>query len=319
MANPQQPNDSFGPIEGGMTLDKARHDSRWVDTGIVQDSLSTKPPFVYTVIYNDGTTLTIPLEYAWFQKLSGPTVLLYRRHKASGRLVPFQALQTDRALADPSLKKLPANLAYQVAVPPRFDPWLTPFITTYLNQAQWLYLGESALKVFRLHLMNPVLGGWRPGISGTAARSAGVEAAAVSALRSEARALVQAARVANGKVVVNLAGTGEVAGAINVNPLIDQQVVGVPNLLKMGAEKIGEVIPGASVDMVVSNNVVFGQVSWAPTARGCFAILRSGGTISIAPYAAQFEQHVAAIVAALRSAGFANVKTVSSLITAVKP
>jgi hypothetical protein len=141
-------------------------------------------------------------------------------------------------------------------------------------------------------------------------------ASELSALRETARRLIQEQPA--GRAVLNLGGTGEVTGAINVNPLIDQQVVGVPNLVRTTAERIGEVFPAASADSIVSNNVVFGQVNWAGAARGCFTVLKSGGRVSIAPYAGQLAEHLQAIAAALRDAGFRTVNTVGPVVTAIK-
>jgi peptidoglycan hydrolase-like protein with peptidoglycan-binding domain len=152
-----------------------------------------------------------------------------------------------------------------------------------------------------------------------AAEASGPAAAAeLQALRQTARTLLRAQPA--GREVVNLAGTGEVPGAINVNPLIDQQVVDVPNLIRSGAEKVGEIFPRASVGRIVSNDVVFGQVNWVPTARGCFDILRPGGTVSIAPFGGQLAEHLGAITAALRNAGFRNVAIEAGhIVTAVRP
>jgi hypothetical protein len=132
-------------------------------------------------------------------------------------------------------------------------------------------------------------------------------ASEVTALRESAQRLVQQARQTQGRVVVNLGGTGEVSGAINVNPLKDQQVRKIPNLLKTTAERIGEVFQPGSVDRIVSNDMVYGQANWATAARGAFTVLRSGGEISIAPYAAALSQHLQEIVRALQGAGFRNV------------
>jgi hypothetical protein len=136
-------------------------------------------------------------------------------------------------------------------------------------------------------------------------------------LRESARKLLQ--QQPRGKVVLNLGGTGEVSGAINVNPLTGQQVGGIPNLIQTTAESVGEVFPTASVDSVISNNIVYGQVNWAVAAKGCFATLRSGGTISIAPYAGQLAEHLQAIAQALKAAGFRQVIIQSGrIVTAVK-
>jgi hypothetical protein len=122
-----------------------------------------------------------------------------------------------------------------------------------------------------------------------------------------------------GRAIVNLGGTGEVAGAINLNPLLDQQVSGVPNLVRGSAEQVGDIFPASSVNSVVSNDIVNGQINWPAAAKGMQKILRPGGTISIAPYAGQLEEQLAAIKAALEAAGFRQIKIISQrLITAVK-
>jgi hypothetical protein len=136
-------------------------------------------------------------------------------------------------------------------------------------------------------------------------------------LRATARKLLS--RQPPGRAVINLAGTGEAEGAINVNPLLDQQVRDIPNLVKAKAEHIGEIFPPASADKIVSNNVVFGQVDWGPTARGCFSVLKPGGTVSIAPYAGQLASQVEVIKAALTNAGFSSIKDIGGVVvTAVK-
>jgi hypothetical protein len=123
-----------------------------------------------------------------------------------------------------------------------------------------------------------------------------------------------------GKVVVNLGGTGEVADAINLNPLKDQAVRGIPNLVEGGAEQVGTLFKPGSIDAIVSNNIVRGQVSWAAAAKGAFTALKSGGKISIAPYAGDLAAHMAEIQGALRAAGFKDVVAVAGhVVTAVKP
>lgn len=143
---------------------------------------------------------------------------------------------------------------------------------------------------------------------------------ATRTLAQQAETMVAAARQAGRQVVVNLGGTGEVAGAINVNPLLGQQVRAVPNLIRAGAERVGSLFRSGSVDRVVSNDVVRGQCNWLQAARGAFQILRSRGQVSIAPYAGQLAEHLAEIATALRAAGFQNVQTVAGrFVTAIRP
>lgn len=313
------PDDGFGPILPITRLDAAQRDPTWVERGITGDALSSKKPYLHTLTYDDGATLAIPLELMSYRRLQGPTVTFFRRHLVTGRVVPFQASQTAPTAKRPELKGLPALLALQLSVPPRFDPALSPFIIQLLDQAQWLYLGRGMLEVFQLQLMNPVIGGFRPRLIGTAGRGL-ARAGGLTALQLEARGLAQIARARTGKVVVNLCGSGEVPGAINVNSMVSQQAKGVPNLLKVGAERVGELFPAGTVDKVVANNVILGQVDWMLALSGSAKILRSGGTVAIAPFAAQYAEHVALIEKALIAAGFRNLgRELGYIVTAVRP
>lgn len=142
-----------------------------------------------------------------------------------------------------------------------------------------------------------------------------------AALSIAAKELVAHCRTASGRVVVNLAGTGEIPGVINVNNLAAQQVKDIPYLLRVAVERVGELFAEGSVDAVVSNNVVHGTVDWVTTAAGCFKILRPGGNVSIAPYAAgNFSKHIDEIVTAFRAAHFRHVYVVNGkFVTAVRP
>jgi hypothetical protein len=135
-----------------------------------------------------------------------------------------------------------------------------------------------------------------------------------------AKELAERVATQHGKVVVNLGGTGEVANAINVNPLTAQQVKAVPNLIRAGAEEVGSLFKSGTVDKIVSNDVVLGTVNWSKTAEGSFSALKSGGQVSIAPYAGGLAAHLSEIQAALKAAGFKDVKVVAGrIITGVKP
>jgi hypothetical protein len=151
------------------------------------------------------------------------------------------------------------------------------------------------------------------------AEAAPAEAAEAASAAKQAQALAAEA-AKDGKVVVNLGGTGEVANAINVNPLTAQQVKDVPNLVKAGAEELGSLFKPGTVDKIVSNNVVRGTVDWGRAARGSFDVLKSGGQVSIAPYAGDLAAQLQEVKAALEAAKFTNVKVVAeTFVTAVKP
>jgi len=135
-----------------------------------------------------------------------------------------------------------------------------------------------------------------------------------------AKELAEQVAAKHGKVVVNLGGTGEVANAINVNPLTAQQVKDVPNLVRAGAEEVGSLFKPGTVDKIVSNDIVRGAVNWSKATEGSFSVLKSGGQVSIAPYAGDLAVQLREIQAALRAAGFKDVKVVANrFVTAVKP
>lgn len=172
----KMPEDQFEP--GIITFDSAQLaqvDRSYVDSGIILDQLSDKAPWFFSVLYEDGGAISIPLELMFFEGLKGPTATIYRRHKQSGRIIPCQVLQSDPRFNDPNNAKLSWIDVIQRVVPPRFDPSLTPTIITLLNQEQTIQLTLGFLKVIRLQLLNPVLFGWNPGAAaeGTALRSLG--------------------------------------------------------------------------------------------------------------------------------------------------
>ncbi len=157
------------------SIDAAQRDPMWVDTGILNYDLSTSTPPTFTVLYQDGGVLSIPLGVMWFESMgSGAgTVFMVRRHTDSGRLVPFQAAQNDPRLRDAQLRTLPGPIALQRAVPLRFDTRLTPSIIAFLNETQTIYMATGFLRVFELHLLNPLAFGW----SAAAAPTTSVRAA----------------------------------------------------------------------------------------------------------------------------------------------
>ncbi|MGD0569373.1 MAG: hypothetical protein ABSA78_13300 [Candidatus Sulfotelmatobacter sp.] len=144
---------------------------------------------------------------------------------------------------------------------------------------------------------------------------------AAESWRVQARVYASDLRAAGKSVRVNLGGTGEVADAINVNPLKDQRVRDIPRLIVGKAEEIADVFDPESVDEIVSNNIVRGQVNWVDAAKSAFKVMKSGAKIKIAPYAGQSAEHLAEIESALRQAGFKSIvrdPVTSLFITAVK-
>jgi len=130
-------------------------------------------------------------------------------------------------------------------------------------------------------------------------------------LRDQARRLVTQIRSEGRTVIVNIGGTGEEAGAINVNPMRGnaggRAGAQIPQLIQAPGEEVGELFDAASVDRVVSNNVPGGTINWSQAARGSHQILRPGGRIIIAPNG-RSAPDLAAIQTAFGEAGFRDIQ-----------
>jgi hypothetical protein len=137
----------FQPPEPAMPLSTAQADSHWVETDIVDYAVSTRAPWIFTVLYADGQMLEIPLDKMSFQGVGGASITIFRRHRVTGRLVPCRIGQDAlRALPAQITQSLTAATIHTV-IPARFDPDLTPRIVAYLNEAQMMQLSMGLLGV----------------------------------------------------------------------------------------------------------------------------------------------------------------------------
>lgn len=102
-----------------------------------------------------------------------------------------------------------------------------------------------------------------------------------SEVAEEGVALVAQARSAGRPAVVNLGGTGEVKGAINLNPNKVAPRKDIPNLVAREGEEIGEVFGSNSVDEIVSNRLPPNTLDWGRVLPGAHKILKPGGKIII--------------------------------------
>jgi hypothetical protein len=82
-------------------------------------------------------------------------------------------------------------------------------------------------------------------------------------------------------VVVNIGGTGEVKGAINLNPNIVAARKDIPNHIAKGGEEIGEVFGANTIDAIVSNRLPPNTIDWVRTLAGSHKVLKKGGKVSI--------------------------------------
>jgi Domain of unknown function (DUF4157) len=143
-----------------------RNESSWVENEIDNYALSNNPPYTFTIVYFDGTSLIVPLTMIFLQQLSNASTF-YRRHTASGRIVPFQFSSSDPRRRDPAISSLPWTDALIRLGLPRFDNFLTPRIIGYLNDAQMMFLAQGILDVVSLRLANPLSSGPASGLSST--------------------------------------------------------------------------------------------------------------------------------------------------------
>lgn len=176
-----------GIAKGVGSLDAAREDPRWVERDVRGYELSEAAPWTFSLYYGDGSRLVVPLSQIWFAESKGPSATCYRRHKGTGRLVPFVvALGSER---DRSVASLPHEEAVTRLAVPRFDTRLTPLITQALNEAQIVFAAEGILTALQLQAMNPVLVG-PPLAAPAAVARRSVAAEAVRGAAAPARRLV---------------------------------------------------------------------------------------------------------------------------------
>lgn len=149
----------------------AQSDQMYVDRDILLDELTDRAPWFFSILYNDGGAISIPLELMFYEPLKGPTATVFRRHKQTGRVIPCQISLDDPKFKDKRNDKLSWQDVVTRVVPPRFDPALTPTIINYLNQEQMISFSLGVLKVIKLQLYNPVLFGWGASAESAAAKT----------------------------------------------------------------------------------------------------------------------------------------------------
>ena len=122
----------------------------------------------------------------------------------------------------------------------------------------------------------------------------------------EAREVVIEFRSSGKRVMVNIGGTGEVEGAINLNPNLVAPRKNIPNLIKRPAEDVGDIFEGNSVDEIVSNRLPPNTIDWTKVLPGAQRVLRAGGSITI-----RFQgigQDAAVILQLFKDLGFKNIQ-----------
>jgi len=129
----------------------------------------------------------------------------------------------------------------------------------------------------------------------------------------------------NGRI--NVGGGLEIGSdsATNLNPIVagtGGPTSGIPNHVLGRFEEMGSLFEPGSANLILSNRLPFGTVSWADAAQGAYSTLESGGELSLNVWTNSASQ-TEAIVSAFESAGFQGVRTIGSgpgtIIIGVKP
>ena len=319
----------------------------YIDNNIV--SISFSGSLRATSYYADGTELTIglvprwiepPLESVDYRRTKYEYAEVKARDPKELKFLYTSGPSQEGTLPGPMfLEKYAKTVTFTVdprsgkIVPNHLNPVTAPKLCELLRYAesQWVKHGNEEAKgrveifksvkvVLDWALTLETMGGLKAPAGLPTPGSSTLRLMGKKELAEMAERMAQQMAAKYGKVLVNLGGAGEVANAINVNPLIAQRVKDIPNLVRAGAEEVGSLFKPGTVDKIVSNDIVRGTVNWSRATRGSFSILKSGGQVSIAPYAADLTQHLREIQAALRAAGFKDVVVVANrFVTAVKP
>ena len=105
------------------------------------------------------------------------------------------------------------------------------------------------------------------------------EAAEEAVVDNMGREMVKTFRAQNKRVVVNIGGAGEEAGAINLNPNVVAPRQGIPNHIPRQAEVIGDLFDQNTVDEIVSNRLPPNTIDWTKALPGAYRVLRPGAKI----------------------------------------
>jgi hypothetical protein len=185
----------FEPGQILVPLATAKTDARWVESDIVDGRANISEQWktqALTLIYRDGATLDIPLApvpLMFLKALPEADALtpFFRRHKKSGRLVPFQITTAQFAQIAPA--NVPIGVALD-AIPPRFDPFLTPLLLT------WRDLVNSRQLAVQLQVLTIGFGALATATSFTSINPAGLARVTETTAAAGTRVAVQAGTLA---------------------------------------------------------------------------------------------------------------------------
>lgn len=105
--------------------------------------------------------------------------------------------------------------------------------------------------------------------------------AAIKAETEIGREMVKSLRAEGKRVVVNIGGTGEEAGAINLNPNVVAPRKYIPQHIPKEAEGIGELFDANTIDEIVSNRLPPNTIDWTKVLPGAQKVLKPGAKIVI--------------------------------------
>ena len=239
-----------------------------MESEIARDHLSDSAPWTFTLTYTDGATLVIPLQQVFNERLPGATITVFRRHKASGRIVPCVLSQDDPRLK--ALSSVPVGDFGAVAdlAVPRFDTTTAPRIVSLLSAAQMIWAALGMLEVMQLQTMSPLMGG---GMASGPRAGAGAVARGAAA-RAAGRENLTFVEIGAGdlKAATDLAKRGGVK-VIAVDP-VPASAAAIQQLEALG----GRFVEGVAADVAPGTaDHVFQYFPWKIGGTGSFV---SGGT-----------------------------------------
>ncbi|MGI8425451.1 MAG: hypothetical protein ACR2M4_02415 [Actinomycetota bacterium] len=264
---PMNPADDFEPGIAYYDLATAASKPDWMErdvSGISQED--------YTVVlsYRTGSPLKFPAgSIDLTGKYYGSVAELFaRRHKASGRLVPFAIYEADVDLYSelPEIDEVPQKERYLMALP-RFDAEITPGVLSfYSDEATYLQVAQDLTNVMSLMTLRRTLPAGARFTAGAVGASAQVGTRGFAMTRAAAAEVMFAVRTYGFSTyaaahMARAAYTYYLVNAVAVNTTV---VLGTELVLSIAGSDMGPISPGDTITMAVQldDAVRAGRKTW---------------------------------------------------------
>jgi len=217
----------------------------------------------FSVQHRDGSSITLDLAEilaGMAQGGSGATMYTYYRDLRTKKIMPniwdARSAPNIAAMAQETEKARDDSIIFQQAM------------DAAILILSFVQLSLGAMKA---------MGASKPGAGGGGSRGWRLNRPSSTQL---ARGMVKRLREAGRRIVVNIGGEGEEAGAINVNNKTRLNTP-IENFVQEDAGRIGELFEPNSVDEIISNRLPPNTLNWSRTIPGAHRILKPGGRIVI--------------------------------------